>query len=190
MKTGYIILIAIVVLAIFTGMWFMGSYNTMITQNEQVETAWAQVEAQYQRRFDLVPNLVSATKSVLTQEQEVFGAIADARTRYAGTPAGSEERVEATNGFESALGRLLLIMENYPELRSVESVQRLTDELAGTENRISVERNRYNEQVRVWNTSIKRFPRSILAGMFGFETRTFFESAQGSENVVEVDLTL
>ncbi len=185
------ILIAFGALALITlmfGGWVMGTYNGLVAQNQTVENAWSQVETQYQRRFDLVPNLVNATKGAMKQEQEVFGRIADARTRYASAPAGSNERVQATAQYESALARLLVVMENYPQLKSIESIRALTDELAGTENRVLISRDRYNEQVRDWNTSIKRFPRNVLAGMFGFKEREFFKADEGANKAPEVNL--
>ena len=188
MKTLTIVMIVIAGLALMFGLWVMGSYNSLVTKSESVDAAWSQVETQYQRRFDLVPNLVAATKGFLNQEQKVFGDIAEARTRYAGAPVGTNDRVQATSQFESALGRLLVIMENYPQLRSVESVRALTDELAGTENRVSVERNRYNEEVRGYNVMIKRFPRSVIAGVFGYDARTFFESVEESSKAPKVEL--
>src|SRR3990167_3928094 len=122
----------IVGVALILGGWFLGAYNSMVTQNEQVTTSWAEVQTQYQRRFDLIPNLVAATKGYLDQEQKVFGDIAEARTRYSGAPSGSDEQVEATGQYEGALARLLVVMENYPELKSLQNITALTDELAGT----------------------------------------------------------
>lgn len=177
-------------LALILGLWLMGSYNSLVTQDQVVETSWSQVETQYQRRFDLVPNLVNATKGAMAQEREVFGAIAEARTRYASAPAGTNERVAATNQYESALARLLVVMENYPQLRSIDTVNSLMAELSGTENRVQVARDRYNEQVRVWNTMLVRFPRNLIAGMFGFEKRDFYASTEGAENAPAVDLEL
>lgn len=189
-----IILLSIVVLILILGLslvsWGLTSYNGMVTGNETVETSWAQVESQYQRRFDLIPGLVGATKGVLRQEQAVFGDIAEARTHYAGTQPGSNERVQATNQMESALSRLMVIVENYPQLKSDQTVRGLMDELAGTENRIQVARERYNEQVRIWNVYIKTFPRSFLASLFGFEARDFFESTENADKAVEVNLEL
>ncbi|MBS3903182.1 MAG: LemA family protein [Anaplasmataceae bacterium] len=180
---------ALVVLLVLFGVYGLGVYNNLITQNEAVDTQWAQVETQYQRRFDLVPGLVEATKAVLTQEQEVFGAIAEARTRYSG--AGTvNEKVQAANELESALARLLVIVENYPQLRSTETVQTFMAQYEGAENRISVERQRFNEAVQGYNLIVKRFPGSLIAGMFGFGEREFFESAEGSEEAPEVDFTL
>lgn len=180
----------IIGLTFVVGLWVMGSYNGLVRQSESVTTSWSQVETQYQRRFDLIPGLVNATKGVLRQEQAVFGAIAEARTKYAGSAAGSNERVAAAGQMESALARLLVIVENYPVLKSSENVRALMDELAGTENRVAVSRERYNEVVRTYNVMVKTFPRSILASLFGFEEKPFFGSKEGAENAVPVNLEL
>lgn len=178
----------IVIGVVVIGALYVGSvYNGLVSSNEGVDAQWAQVESQYQRRFDLVPNLVNSVKGIMTQEQEVFTALADARTKYGGA-ATVDAKAAAAGEVESALSRLLVVMENYPELRSVESVNSLMAELAGTENRISVERMRYNEKVRDYNVSVKTFPRTLLAGMFGFGPRTMFESADGTDVVPEVQL--
>lgn len=194
MSRTLIILLGVIaiffVIGFSIGGWILGSYNNLVTQNQVTETSWSQVETQYQRRFDLVPNLVNATKGVLGQEQKVFGDIAEARTRYAGAPSGSNEKVQATNQFESALGRLLVIMENYPMLKSYESVRALTDELAGTENRVLVARDRYNAQVQVWNGLVMRFPGNIMAGMFGFHERDYFKSDSDAKTAPKVDLQI
>jgi LemA protein len=182
-KWVVIVAIILVVYGIFSG-----SYNSMVTKNENVTTAWSQVETQYQRRFDLVPNLVNATKGVLKQEQAVYGAIAEARTRYTSAPKGSNEQVQATGQYESALARLLVVMENYPQLKSIDSVSRLTDEIAGTENRVAVARDRYNQSVQTYNLTVKRFPGNLLAGMFGFEQRDFFKSDEGAKTAPTVNL--
>jgi LemA protein len=173
--------------AVFLAMSLMGFYNQLVTKAEGVDNQWAQVETQYQRRFDLIPNLVSSVEGIMEQEQEVFGAIAEARTKYSGATS-VDEKAEAASGLESALGRLLVIIENYPELRSSENVMALMDELAGTENRISVERGRYNDLVRDYNVTIKRFPARLIAGMFGFEERAFFEAAEGAEEAPKVEI--
>ncbi len=184
MKKISIFLIGLVVIV---GLWLSGGYNQLVSQSQEVKSQWAQVESQYQRRFDLIPNLVEATQSVFEQEQEVFGQIAEARQGYAG--AGTvEDRVEAANQLESALGRLLVIVENYPELKSSETVQDLMTELAGTENRISVERQRYNEAVRSYNTLVMRFPTNLVARLFGFNQETYFEAVETAETAPEVDL--
>lgn len=190
------LIVSLAILGIFAfvglsiGGWILGSYNQLVTENQVVDTSWSKVETQYQRRFDLIPNLVNATKGFLAQEQKVFGDIAEARTRYTGAPAGSNDKVEATNQYESAIARLLVVMENYPVLKSNETIKALTDELAGTENRVAVERNRYNDEVQVWNVMIKVFPKNIIAGMFGFHERTRFESAKGADIVPEVNLLI
>ncbi len=160
-------------------------YNGFVRGNEGVDAQWAQVEGQYQRRFDLIPNLVNSVKGAMQQEQQVFDSIAEARTRYAG--AGTpNEKAAAAGQVESALARLLVVMENYPQLRSVETVQGLMAELAGTENRISVERGRYNEMVRDFNVTVKTFPGSLAAKLFGFDARTMFEAAEGAAQAPNV----
>ena len=168
--------------------WVLGGYNGMVTQRESVDASWSQVETQYQRRYDLIPNLVNATKGNLAQEQKVFKDIADARTKYAGSPAGSDARVQATGQVESALSRLLLIMENYPQLNSSVTIRALMDELAGTENRVNVARQRYNEEARDYNVSVKKFPNSILAGVFNFDPKPLFEAKTGADSAPNVNL--
>ncbi len=173
----------VAIIAIFIG----STYNSFVKQNEAVNAQWAQVESQYQRRFDLIPNLVNSVKGIMKQEQTVFDDIAKARSQYAGA-ATPDQKAAAASEVESSLGRLLVVMENYPQLRSVETVQSLMSELSGTENRISVERMRYNEMVRDYNVSVKTFPRAMIAGMFGFQARTMFEAAAGAENAPQVQL--
>lgn len=179
----WVIIGIVVVAALFLGI----KYNSLVKANEGVDAQWAQVESQYQRRFDLVPNLVASVQGVMNQEQEVFSAIADARTRYAGAQS-TDEKAAAAGQLEGALGRLLVVMENYPQLRSVETVQSLMAELSGTENRIATERQRYNEQVRDFNVSVKTFPGSLIAGLFGFDARTMFEAQSGAEVAPKVEL--
>ena len=188
MKLPKSLLIILGVVA-FAGFWLMGTYNGLVGANQQVEASWAQVETQYQRRFDLIPNLVEATKGTMAQEQDVFKAIADARGNYAGA-ATQDEKAAAAGQVESALGRLLVIMENYPTLNSNETVLSLMDELAGTENRVGVERGRYNEQVRSFNTKVKTMPTALIAGMFGFDAKEFFEAVEAAEAAPAVDLDL
>jgi LemA protein len=165
----------------------LSAYNGFITLNEQIDGQWAQVETQYQRRFDLIPNLVESVKGIMKQEQTIFTALADARTRYAGAQTPNA-KASAAGEVETALGRLLVIMENYPQLRSSETVQTLMTQLEGTENRISVERVRFNDATRLYNTKIKRLPGSLLASLFGFGERAYFEAAQGAENAPQVSL--
>jgi LemA protein len=158
-------------LLLLIGIGVAGSYverrNTMVQQKEAIKGAWAQVDNVIQRRADLVPNLVETVKGFATQEQEVFGNIANARAALGGarTPA---ETIEANNQLSGALARLLVIVENYPELKSNQNFIRLQDELAGTENRIAVERRRYNEAVQQYNTTIQLFPNNIVASLSGF----------------------
>lgn len=168
------------------GIYAWSLYNKMVTANEAVDNQWAQVETQYQRRFDLIPNLVESVKGVMAQEQEVFGQLADARTKYSGA-ASASEKAEAATQVESALGHLLVIMENYPELKSAENVQTLMAQLEGTENRISVERKRYNDQAKEFNIMIKHIPAKWFASMFGFSEKDYFESIAGSEVAPSVE---
>lgn len=180
-KTWWIVLTVVVLVAFYA--W--SGYNSMVTKNETIDGQWAQVETQYQRRFDLIPNLVESVKGIMTQEQEVFGKLADARSKYSGA-AGANEKAVAAGEVESALSRLLVVMENYPQLRSAEAVTTLMSQLEGSENRVSVERGRYNDAVKVFNASVKRFPANVLASVFGFGERAYFEAAAGSEQAPEV----
>src|SRR3989338_1908453 len=149
------IMIGVIVIVIVVSIF--GYYNRFVTAAEKVDGQWAQVETQYQRRFDLIPNLVESVKGIMAQEQDIFGKIAEARTRYAGA-ASVNEKAAAAGEVESALARLLVVMENYPQLRSADTVQTLMAQLEGTENRISVERIRYNDTVRSYNVMVKRVP--------------------------------
>jgi LemA protein len=144
------------------------SYNKFVSQEESIKTQWAQVENQLQRRNDLIPNLVEATKGFAQQERDVFQSIADSRAKLAGAST-PEQKIQAANEQSSALARLLVVVENYPVLKSNETFARLMDELAGTENRIAVERMRYNEAIQAYNTSRRQFPANITASIFGFK---------------------
>lgn len=189
MKQGLLIFGAIVLCFVcFFAFTIFGSYNGLVSKEETVNTSWSNVETNYQRRYDLIPNLTNAVQGIFNQEQQVFKDIADARTRYAGAPSGSQEQVEAQSSLDSALSRLLVIVESYPELKSNEQVTGLMDELAGTENRINVARQRYNETVQDYNTSIRTFPTNIFAGMFGFERKPLYEAQEGAENAPTVNL--
>ena len=184
---GCIIIVAVLAVLLFLSFWFVGIYNSMVQRNLAVDQQWGQVEAQYQRRYDLIPNLVAATKGYLKQELTIFQMITDARTKYAGA-ATPDEKVAAANELETALGRLLAIIEDNPEIKSNQVVSDLMFELAGTENRISVERMRYNEKVGIYNTTVKTFPGRLLAGMYGLTERPIFEAQEGAETTPEVDL--
>ena len=167
--------------------WGLTSYNSLVSLNETTDAQWAKVETQYQRRFDLIPNLVNSVRGILAQEQEVFGDIAEARTRYANATAANDKAAAASQ-IESAFGRLLVIMENYPQLQSSANVQDLMAQLEGAENRISVERTRFNDMVRDYNVSVKRFPRNIIADLLCFGERAYFEAASGAETAPTVNL--
>ncbi|MDD4333064.1 MAG: LemA family protein [Patescibacteria group bacterium] len=182
MKKALIIIFALVVVV---GIYAWSVYNKMVAADQAVTGQWAQVETQYQRRFDLIPNLVESVKGAMAQETKVFGDLAEARTRYAGA-ATVNEKAEAATEVEGALSRLLVVMENYPQLKSVDTVQTLMAQLEGTENRVSVERKRFNDQVQAFNTMIKRVPANILAGWFGFNEKAYFEAAAGAENAPAV----
>jgi LemA protein len=163
------------------------SYNTFVTQEEGIKAQWAEIQNQLQRRNDLIPNLVESVKGVAQQERDVFGQIADSRARLAGaqTPA---QTIAAANEQSAALSRLLVVVENYPELRSNESFNRLMDELSGTENRIATARRRYNEQIQAYNTTRRRFPSNITAGIFGFKDEyPLFDAPPEAERVPTVD---
>jgi len=178
-------LLLVAAAALIFGLTILGKYNSLVTSNEAIDEAWAQVENVLQRRADLIPNLVETVKGYATQERTVFEEVANARAKLAGATSPGEAAA-ANAGMTSALGRLLAIAEAYPELKSNENFIRLQDELAGTENRIAVERRRYNETVRVYNTSIKRFPGNLIAGMFGFDEREYFQAEEGAREVPKV----
>jgi LemA protein len=182
MNKSWWIALAVVAVVVIYG-W--SGYNSFVAQNEAIDGQWAQVETQYQRRFDLIPNLVESVKGIMTQEQEVFGKLADARSKYSGAASANEKAV-AAGEVESALSRLLVVMENYPQLRSAEAVTTLMSQLEGAENRVSVERARYNDSVKVFNSSVKTFPNNVLASIFSFAERTYFEATTGAEKAPEV----
>lgn len=182
-KTLWVIAGAAVVIVL----WGFSSYNSFVSLNEQINGQWAQVETQYQRRFDLIPNLVSSVQGIMKQEQKVFGDLAEARTHYAGATSVNDKAAAATQ-VEGALGRLLVVMENYPQLKSSETVQTLMSQLEGTENRVSVERQRFNDAVRVYDTRVKTMPSALIAKLFGFGARNYFEAATGAEVAPKVTL--
>ena len=180
-KTTWIILGVVLVVAL----WLGSSYNGFVSANQGVDKQWAQVEVQYQRRFDLIPNLVATVQGIAKQEQVVFTALAQARQNYAGAKT-VDERISAANQVESALSRLLVIVENYPTLKSSENFLTLQAQLEGTENRIAVERSRFNDAVTVLNNKVRRFPSNLIAKAFGFEARALFQAAAGAENAPTV----
>lgn len=186
MTTSKKILIGVVGVIIVFGLYGVSTYNSFVGQNERVNNAWAQIDTDLQRRYDLIPNLVAATKGIANQEKEVFTAIADARSKYAGA-ASPETRAQAANQVESSLARLLVITENYPQLRSSEAFTGLMVQLEGSENRIAVSRKDYNNVVATFNTQLKRFPGSILGRVFGFSTRTYFEITNDARETPKVE---
>ncbi len=171
------ILIGVVIVGVLIALWALSSYNGMVKGNLAVDTQWAQVEAQYQRRFDLIPNLVASTQGLFKQEKDVFTAIANARQGYAGAKT-VDEKAQAAGQVESALGRLLVITENYPQLNSNLPLQNLMTQLEGTENRVSVERTRFNDAVSVFNGTVMTFPSNLVAKIFGFSPRAFFKAVE------------
>ncbi|NLL42760.1 MAG: LemA family protein [Firmicutes bacterium] len=186
MKRGTVVLIVVAVIILLLGSSVVKRYNQLIALEQTVEGNWAQVENQLQRRADLIPNLVNTVRGYASHEEQVFADVAEARSRLLGarTP---EAQMEANQGLDSALGRLLAISEAYPELKADTSFIRLQDELAGTENRIATERMRFNQSVQSWNTTIRQFPTRLFAGLMGFETKSFFEVAPGAREVPQVE---
>ena len=187
MKVGLIILVVLVVIALLLGSSFVGRRNQMVVKRETVNAAWAQVDVVLQRRADLIPNLVETVKGYAVQEQVVFGDIAKARSALLGAHSPSE-KIAANGQLDSALGRLLVVVENYPQLKSNENFMRLQDELAGTENRIAVERQRYNGTVQDYNTYISLFPNSLVASMSGFTRNdAYFKTDEGARQAPKVN---
>ena len=187
MKIGLVILVIVLILALVLGSSFVGRRNQMAVKREAVNAAWSQVDVVLQRRADLIPNLVATVKGFAQHEEKVFGDIAAARSALIGakTPA---DKIAANGALDSALSRLLVVVENYPQLKSNENFLRLQDELAGTENRIAVERRRYNETVQDYNTFISLFPNSLVASMSGFTRNdAYFKADEGSRTAPKVD---
>ena len=162
-----------------------GSYNALVSLDEGVKAAWAQVENQLKRRYDLIPNYVETVKGYAKHEKEVFLKVTEARAKVGGATT-INEKISANNQLSSALGRLLLVVERYPNLKANANFIRLQDELAGTENRIAVERRRFNETVKQYNIKIRRFPTNLMASMFGFEKATFFQTPEAEQEVPKV----
>jgi LemA protein len=187
MKTGLVVLIVLVVIALILGGSFISRRNEMATKREAVNAAWAQVDVVLQRRADLIPNLVETVKGFAAQEQTVFGDIAKARSALLGAHSPAE-KIAANGQLDGALGRLLVVVENYPQLKSNENFLRLQDELAGTENRIAVERRRYNEAVQDYNTFIVLFPNSLVASLSGFTRNdAYFKTDEGARQAPKVN---
>ena len=191
MKKSTIIVIALVAIA---AIWAVSGYNSLVKMDESVSTAWSNVENQYQRRADLIPNLVNTVKGYAAHEKETLEAVMSARSKATQmtvdadnlTPEKLQEYQKAQGEIGAALGRLLAITEAYPDLKANENFKELQAQLEGTENRISVERRNFNEVARSYNTAVRTFPKTIIAGMFGFDKRPYFEAEEGSNKAPEV----
>lgn len=183
MKKAWLIVLAVILLLGFSA---VGSYNNLVKMNETVNGNWAQINVQLQRRADLIPNLVNTVKGYAAHEQEILNNLANARASLVGarTPA---EAAAANDELSSTLSRLLVIVENYPNLKADANFRQLMDELAGTENRIAVARKDYNDSVQTFNARIKSFPTVIWAGMFGFDAREYFQADESAQTVPQVN---
>ena len=177
------IVIVVIIFSIFLSI--KGTYNSLVQLDEGVKSAWAQVENQLQRRYDLIPNYVETVKGYAKHEKEVFLKVTEARAKVGGA-TNIKDKIGANKELSSALSRLLLVVERYPDLKANQNFIRLQDELAGTENRIAVERRRYNETVKTYNIKIRSFPTNIMAGMFGFGKAEFFKIAEAAKAVPKV----
>jgi len=188
MESKYLVygVVAVLVLCV---LWFVGSYNGLVRLDAEVEEGWAQVENQYQRRADLIPNLVASVRGYAEHESDVFTEVTRMRSQWASAVASGDRHAEidAARGMDSALSRLLLVAENYPQLRASDNFLALQGQLEGTENRISVERMRYNQRVREYNIRIKRIPTVFVANMFGYDRKPFFEAVEGAQEVPQVE---
>ena len=175
----------VVLAAVVVGGTFVSKWNQLVAMDTDIKAKWAQVENQLQRRADLIPNLVETVKGFAAQEKSILESIANARAKMAG--AGSvQDRIAASNELSSALARLLVVVENYPNLKSDATFIRLMDELAGTENRLSVERKRYNDSVQVYNVAVRQFPGNLIASILGFKEQPFFEAAPAARQAPQV----
>jgi LemA protein len=187
MKIGLIILVVLIIVALLVGSSFISRRNQMAIKREAVNAAWAQVDVVLQRRADLIPNLVETVKGFAQHEEEVFGEIAKARSAYLNATTPSD-KIAANSQLEASLAKVLVLTENYPQLKSNENFLRLQDELAGTENRIAVERRRYNETVQDYNTYISLFPNSLIAGMSSFTRNdAYFKTEPGARQAPKVN---
>lgn len=194
-KALWITLAVVVILFISVFSWVKGTYNTMVTQDENIKTAWSQVENQYQRRSDLIPNLVNTVKGYATHERETLEGVVSARAEATKTTINpsnlteeSMKKFQAAQGeLSNALSRLMVVLERYPDLKANQNFSELQTQLEGTENRISVERKRFNEVAQAYNTYVRSFPTNILAGMFGFQPKAYFTAESGAEKAPKVE---
>ena len=186
MKKSTIVIIVVVVILVAIIAGLVSSYNGVVSLSEEVDNKFATIDTMLQRRADLIPNLVNTVKGYTNQEQAVIDSVTDARAKLAGANS-VEEKANADQELTSALNNLLVVVENYPDLKSSQNFINLSDELAGTENRIATARKDYNDAVREYNTKIKRFPTNIVSGMFGYGEKEYFQASEGSEEVPTVD---
>jgi LemA protein len=195
LSVGIVALIAILFVVSILLVWSVSTYNRIVTLDEQVKSGWSQVESQYQRRYDLIPNLVETVKGFAKQEREVLESVTNARSRVGqltvtpqvlNDPQAFAQFQQAQDGLSSALSRLLAVVENYPTLKSNENFLQLQSQLEGTENRITVARNRFNENVQAFNTAIRTFPGSLVAGFGGFREAEYFKATAGAEEAPKV----
>lgn len=178
----------IVIILVVIALLFIPKYNSLVTAEENVDSKWAQVENQLQRRYDLIPNLVESVKGYANHEQEVIANITEARAQM-GSASSPEEQAVANDALTDALSRLLVVVENYPNLKADANFRQLMDELAGTENRLAVAREDYNNEVQQFNKHVKRFPGNLMAGMFGFEQKEYFKAAAGADKAPSIDFS-
>ena len=195
MKKGLVALLVVGAVAVGLFFWFQGNYNNMVKMDEGVQAAWSQVENVYQRRADLIPNLVATVKGYASHEQQTLEGVISARSKATQITVDAEnmtaeklaEYQKAQGELGAALGKLLAITENYPELKANENFLSLQSQLEGTENRIAVERKKFNETARAYNTMIRQFPKNIVANLFGFEKKPYFEAAEGAHQAPVVE---
>lgn len=185
MKKSSIIILAIVAVVVIAIIMISSSYNGIVAKSEEVDNKFSAIDTQLQRRADLIPNLVNTVKGYASQEQEVINSVTEARAKLAGANSVSE-KAEADGELTNALNRLMVVVENYPDLKSSQNFIQLSDELAGTENRIATARRDYNEAVKEYNLKIKKFPTNLMAGMFGYGQRDYFEASAQSQEVPNV----
>jgi len=194
LSKGIIIIVVLVVLGIIALVWGKSTYNGLVGKQEAVSSQWAQVQNAYQRRSDLIPNLVATVKGYAQHEQSTLTAVVEARAKATQMQVNADDLTEeniqkyqqAQGQLSTALGRLLMVTENYPDLKANQNFMALQDELAGTENRISTERNKFNVKVQDYNTAIRMFPRNIFAGLFGFDKKGYFEADQSAQSAPQV----
>lgn len=187
-QTAIIAIVVIVCIIGGIGLWFFSTYNMLVGKQIATDTQWAQVETVYQRRYDLIPNLVESVKGYLKYEKSVLEEVTRLRSQWQ-TQSDANARVDTSNQLETAISKLLVVIENYPDLKADNQVRALMDELAGTENRISIERMKYNQAVQDYNTAIRVFPSNFIANMYGFTAKEMFKSETGAEKSVKVNLT-